>query len=251
MKYKFGLIFAVILVVSPLVALASVKINEIAWMGDIVSPDHEWIELYNDTDLPQDLASWKLVATDTVDNAKEKFSLSLSGTIDTKGYFLIEKKRSTVDTAPYLASDLTAVTFSLVNSGETLSLKKADGEVADEVKSPFVTKWEAGNNTTKETAQRDSADQSKWITATATPRMVNYSAPVETENSGNDDTSATTTATTTTATTTAAATTNSTPAYSYSAHSGSSDLSNQASKTKAYLSAGRDRIVCLFNFRPS
>ncbi len=200
-------------------------------MGDLVSSDHEWVEFYNDGDAPVDLSGWKLVGTDTSDDTKEKFSIALSGTISAKGFFLVERKRSTSDTAPYFASDFTTVTFSLLNTGETITLKNGDGTKADEVRS-LATKWQAGNNTTKETMQKNG---SEWITAKATPRAENAlidSTPI--------------TSTTETDTPSTETVTHST-ALDTSAHVSPLPLSDFSQKQELYISAGRNRIVSVGN----
>ncbi|MEZ4195085.1 MAG: hypothetical protein R3B53_01670 [Candidatus Paceibacterota bacterium] len=42
--------FCLIIILLPLPTLAAVTINEVAWMGDSTSANHEWIELYNSGD---------------------------------------------------------------------------------------------------------------------------------------------------------------------------------------------------------
>jgi hypothetical protein len=224
------LIFGVLLF-APALTFANVRINEVAWMGDLVSSDHEWVELYNDADMAQNLSGWKLIGTDTVDDAKEKFSISLSGTISPKGFFLVERKRSSIDTAPYLSSDFTTVTFSLLNTGETLWLKNTEEGKIDEVRS-FATKWPAGNNTTKETMQKNGAE---WITAPATPRKINETV---------DTTASDTTATDTTTDTSDTATSHSS-ALDTSSHVSPLPLSDFSQKQELYISAGRNRIMAV------
>ena len=65
--------------------LASVVINEIAWMGTVVSSADEWIELKNNTDGEIDLTNWTLKA---IDGSPE---INLSGIISASGYFLLER----------------------------------------------------------------------------------------------------------------------------------------------------------------
>ena len=199
-------------------------------MGDLVSSDHEWIELYNDGDPSLNLSGWKLVATDSSDDTKEKFSISLTGDILAKGYFLIEKKHSASDAAPYLASDFTAISFSLVNTGETLRLKNADGTKIDEVISPFKTKWEKGDNVTKETMQRNGT---AWVTAEATPRAQNKTVDTTINETTGDTTPDTPDDTTSSHSST----------LDTSAHVSPLPLSSFSQKQELYISAGRDRIA--------
>lgn len=221
-------LFFVFLIFAPSLVFADVRINEIAWMGDSVSPDHEWIELYNDSDVSQDLAGWKLTGTtDTDGDVKEKFSISLAGTISGSGYFLIENKRSKNDAAPYLSSDLTSVSFSLINSGEILRLVKSDGTISDAVASPFKTKWEKGDNATKETMQRNG---NVWITAVATPRAANKNTDSDAAAPGEKSVSET-------------ASVSSSSVSDMSAHASPLPLSDFSDKQEFFLSAGRNRIV--------
>ena len=223
-----GLLFA------PTLVFANVRISEVAWMGDSVSSDHEWIELYNDGDSSQDLSGWKLSATDSGDDTKQKFSISLTGMISGKGYFLIESKRSSKDTAPYLASDFTGISFSLVNGGETLWLKNSGGSQIDEVRSPFKTKWEKGNNDTKETMQWNGIG---WIAAPATPRKENETidTSVSDTSTGSGDTKTDTSDTD--------KTTSPSSTLDTSAHVSPLPLSDFSQKQELYISAGRNRIV--------
>jgi hypothetical protein len=209
--------------IAPSVVFSAIRINEISWMGDLVSSDHEWVELYNDSDSSQDLSGWKLSAFDTADTAKEKFSLALSRIIPAKGYFLIEKKRGATDTAPYLSSDFTTASFSLVNTGETLLLKNSDGSQTNEIKS-LATSWQAGDNTTKETMQWNGL---AWITAKATPKLEN--ASIGTIKTSTDTTNTSSSDTTTTT--------------SISAHLSPLPLSDFSNNQEFFVSAGRDRVT--------
>jgi len=228
-------IFLAVLCFAPVVAFANVRINEVTWMGDSVSADHEWVELYNDGDSAQSLSGWKLVATDTADDVKVKFTIALSGTITGKGYFLIESKRGNIsgqpDTAPYLASDFNTASFSLLNAGETLYLKNSEGTAVDTVHS-LASKWPAGDNTTKETMQWNGT---KWITAAATPRAENKTVDTTPPDTTTDkETDTTTPATKTTILDT-------------SGHASPLPLSDFSQKQDVYISAGRNRIVPVGN----
>lgn len=104
-----------------------IVINEIAWSGTASSSADEWIEIYNRTGYTIDLSDIALVADDGVPY------LSLSGTIVSNGYYLIER---TDDNATSVGADL-VVAFSgegassgLSNSGEVLSLIHSLGGLA-------------------------------------------------------------------------------------------------------------------------
>lgn len=152
-------------------AKASVLINEIAWMGTLpkagespqAAANNEWIELYNSGDFNISLGGWKIVAEGGAPD------IALSGIISAGGYFLLE--RSSDEVVPAIPAGLIYPykNNALSNSGEHLFLKDASGAVIDEVDAHLG--WPAGDNDTKETMQRSG---NKWITATGTPRALNY-----------------------------------------------------------------------------
>ena len=72
----------------------SVVVSEIAWMGTTASYNHEWIELYNNTAAPVDLAGWTLRAADGSP------SIPLAGTIPPAGHLLLERSDSAVPAVP-------------------------------------------------------------------------------------------------------------------------------------------------------
>ncbi|MGG3737765.1 phospholipase D-like domain-containing protein [Aeribacillus pallidus] len=136
-----------------------VVINEVAWMGTTVSYNDEWIELYNNTNSTISLAGWTLTAIDGSP------SISLSGTIPAKGYFLLE--RTDDQTVSSVVADL-IYSGSLSNSGEVLELRDDQGNLID-----TVDAWYAGDNDTKASMERLDPAQSgtlssNWVTATDT-----------------------------------------------------------------------------------
>jgi hypothetical protein len=160
MKYK--LCVAVFLLGVPFTTFASVEISEIAWMGTADSSTNEWVELHATSSV--DLTGWTL---ETKDGG---LTITLSGSIVSGGYYLIERTDDT--TVPGIAGDLVVPFGSgLANSGEILILKDASGSIVDEVDASGD--WPAGDNTTKETMQKAG---SVWITATATARASNASS---------------------------------------------------------------------------
>lgn len=147
------------------VAEASVRINEVAWMGTTVSGTNEWIELYNANDTAVDLLGWSIVALDGSP------SIALSGSVAPRGYFLIERTDDT--TVPDILADQVAPFGSgLANSGETLYLKDGSGATVDTIIGG--NNWEniGGDNSTKETAQYTMLG---WVTGAPTPRTANVS----------------------------------------------------------------------------
>jgi hypothetical protein len=99
-----------------------VVINEVAWMGTQASTNDEWIELYNTTDRDIDLAGW------TLESADGTPSITLSGIILAKGFFLLE--RTDDNTVSDIAADQ-IYTGVLLNTGEALYLKDSAGNVID------------------------------------------------------------------------------------------------------------------------
>lgn len=161
--YFFALFFAI-----PLSTHAAVVVNEIAWMGDATSPNHEWIELKNDGDLSVDLSGWTLMATDGSP------AITLSGVIPPGGYFLLE--RTNDESVPQITADH-IYTGALSNTGETLVLSDSLGTVQDTVEGGENWVHTGGDNDTKDTAQRVS---SGWITGSPSPRAANTQAGAST-----------------------------------------------------------------------
>lgn len=98
---------------APEEALPRVILNEIAWSGTQFSSSDEWIELYNPTDAPIDLAGWRLAAADGTPD------MALWGIIPARGYFLLERTddQSVLDVPADLIFSL-----GLSNEGEHLLL---------------------------------------------------------------------------------------------------------------------------------
>lgn len=123
--------------------LASVIINEIAWMGTDVSYNNEWIELYNTTNNSINLDGWILKADDGVPE------INLKGTIIANGLYLLE--RTDDNSNPYKTADL-IYAGALSNSGENLRLYNNSGNIIDEIL--CQEGWTGGDNKTKEPFKR-------------------------------------------------------------------------------------------------
>ena len=121
----------------------SVVINEIAWMGTKTSYNDEWIELYNNTDLPISLDGWLLRA---VDKSPE---INLAGEISANGFFLLE--RTDDKTIPNIPADLIYKGV-LNNKGENLEFYDSSGILIDSV--DCSVQWFGGNNGIKQTMER-------------------------------------------------------------------------------------------------
>jgi hypothetical protein len=123
-------------------APALVLISEVAWAGTTNSSADEWIELWNPGAIPVDLTGWTL--SDGGD-----IHILLGRTIEPGGYLLMER---TDDTS---VADVTAdgiYSGALSNSGETLSLADASGQLIDQVAASAG--WPAGNATSYASMER-------------------------------------------------------------------------------------------------
>ena len=128
---------------SPMPSQPLIVINEIAWMGTIVSANNEWIELFNPGDQAVDLSGWKLQSADSIP------TIQLSQLIEPHGFYLLE--RTDDDSVPSIAADQ-IYTGALSNSGEQIYLYDTSGNIIDEVN--CATGWFAGDNTNNQTMQR-------------------------------------------------------------------------------------------------
>lgn len=136
-----------------------ILINEIAWMGTKTSANDEWIELYNETNADISLSGYTLFIGE-----KE---IPLEGIIEASSYYILE--RTDDNTLPNIKADL-IYTGSIKNTGLKIYLKK-DNTLIDEAN--FENGWTAGDNDTKQTAERI---ESSWQTSEkegGSPRAVN------------------------------------------------------------------------------
>ncbi|MFN3188092.1 MAG: lamin tail domain-containing protein [Candidatus Paceibacteria bacterium] len=139
---------------------ASVSISEIAWMGSTQSANHEWIELFNSGESVS-VEGWTL-------SDGNNLNITLTGTIPASTYVVLERNRS--DGGSVVGTPFLNYSGALVNTGATLTLRRADGGVVDSVAGGENWQLIGGDNTTKDTAQYTS---SGWITGVPTPGRVN------------------------------------------------------------------------------
>jgi hypothetical protein len=130
---------ALLLLLLPLSTQASVIINEIAWMGDTESANHEWIELYNSGE--------EVVVDGWILSDGANLGINLLGTIPASSHVVLE--RSSEESSP--ASAFLIYTGALVNTGATLILKNANGEIMDQVAGGENWQEVGGDNTNKDT----------------------------------------------------------------------------------------------------
>ncbi|HEU4677815.1 MAG TPA: lamin tail domain-containing protein [Candidatus Paceibacterota bacterium] len=153
---KLARLALTLLMIAPSVALAQVRINEVAWMGTAENANDEWIELFNDGTDDVSLDGWTLSDGDTL-------SVTLSGVLFAGAYGVLE--RTDDDTVPGVSAFL-IYTGALGNDGRTLTLSRADGSTEDRVVGGDAWTNIGGDNETKATAQRTA---SGWTTAAPTP----------------------------------------------------------------------------------
>jgi hypothetical protein len=130
-------------------------------MGDTLSANHEWIELYNSGNAAVSLAGW------TLDDGMN-LTIPLQGTLNAGEYAVLE--RTSDESASGVA--FLVYTGALVNTGATLYLRDATGALADQVSGGEDWSGIGGDNVTKETAQYT---ESGWVTAPGTPGKQNAS----------------------------------------------------------------------------
>jgi hypothetical protein len=164
MKYRF-LVLAVFFL--PIISHAEVIFSEIAWMGTEDDANNEWIEIYNFSSVPTNLAGWTLTDGGSL-------NIALSGTMSPHGVFVLE--RTDDSTLPDITADI-IYTGALSNEGRTLTIKDDTGAVVNEVVGG--DNWEniGGNNDLKYTAQRTRTGS--WVTAEPTPGLPNAEEDAE------------------------------------------------------------------------
>jgi uncharacterized repeat protein (TIGR01451 family) len=135
-----------------------VVINEAGWSGTACGHYDEWMELYNNTSAPVDLAGWTLQAVDGTPN------LLLAGTIPAHGYYLLERQDD--DTISDIPADL-IYTGALEDVGETLELRDGAAALIDAVNADGGG-WPGGTNSPDYSMERiDPAapgDDVNWAT---------------------------------------------------------------------------------------
>lgn len=219
--YKY--VLGVTLISIPSLVSAQVYINEI--MYDLSGGDsgREWIEVYNSGSSAIDLSAWKFFENNTnhsLNNISGGTSLSAGGyaiIADVTTKFLLDW--------PSFSGILFDSTFSLNNTGETLSLKDSTQTVIDTVTYNSSTGANGDGNSLQKSG-------SSWIAAAPTPGLANSS-----NSSGSSSTS--------TATTTNQSTENNevdSNESGSSVHYNATSLSNKKPEAASIVSAGRDRL---------
>jgi uncharacterized repeat protein (TIGR01451 family) len=135
-----------------------IAINEVAWSGTACSAYDEWIELYNSTNVPIDLAGWTLQAADG------SLSIELEGTIPADGFFLLERQDD--NTVLGIPADL-IYSGALNNDGEHLQLLDASAAVVDTANAdggPWPGGWLAPRHSMERIDPVTPDDDANWGT---------------------------------------------------------------------------------------
>ena len=149
-----------------------VIINEVAWMGTENSPNDEWIELKNISDLTVDLSGWQVL-----DKEKQIKIIFGSGDLQSGEFYLLE--RTDDDSVPEIIADL-IYTGGLGNNSEALYLFDSDCQLQDKVEAD--PDWPAGDNKDKKTMERGGGLSWHMFSGQGdglkgTPKAENSSAP--------------------------------------------------------------------------
>lgn len=145
---------------------SKVMINEVAWMGTVVSPSDEWIELHNVSDEPVVTDGWVLQSSEGSINGK------LRGKIEAGGYAVLE--RTDDDAVPGVRA-LAIYAGNLPNEpgkAYSLSIEIPGCVTVDSVM--LVKSWPAGDAAARKTMERSVGGA--WQTSSeagGTPGRVN------------------------------------------------------------------------------
>jgi len=177
MSKKFlKIVVVVVLFFVPKIVFGNVVINEIAWMGTpvqgIESKDwwrYEWLELYNNDGNPVVIDGWRI----ELYRSDLDFGINLTGTIPANGYFLIVSS----DKIPGYDLNYANLGGKLNNGGQKILLKDNSNTIIDNL--DFSSGWPAGDNTTKQTMERNTNGWQTSLNAGGTPKAQNSTGATE------------------------------------------------------------------------
>ncbi|MCX6340563.1 MAG: lamin tail domain-containing protein, partial [Candidatus Aureabacteria bacterium] len=106
-----------------------VVINEVAWMGTGANPEHEWIELYNNTNASVNLSGWQIEGLGAGSNA---ITIPSGKSIAAKGFFIIADN-SNVFSDNDIVEDYCDSSVELDDGGELLVLRDSSNNIVDQV----------------------------------------------------------------------------------------------------------------------
>ena len=153
--------------------------NEIAWMGSPSSSNAEWMEVKNNSADAVDLSGWELMNA----SGKIKISFSSGDAIAGGGFLVLARESAGAIASGGAVATPGAKIYSgdLVNGGDVLALIDPHCGVSDYLDASHG--WPGGNNTTKQTLERD-ADGVGWHTSAlpgGTPGVENSAGPPTTQ----------------------------------------------------------------------
>jgi hypothetical protein len=141
--------------------------NEVAWMGTTAAANQEWMELKNNSSRDVTLSGWEV----TNASGKMKVDFGADDRIAAGGFLLLARGSTTL---PYVHASQISYSGDLRNAGDNLVLFDPSCNASDFV-AALAAGWPAGNNTTKQTMERD-ADGAGWhssVNAGGTPGAEN------------------------------------------------------------------------------
>ena len=122
-----------------------VVMNEIAWMGDAESAQHEWIELKNISSAVIPVGGWQIF------DKSRSIKIVLENAVLSAGNFFIAARQKSG--SEWMTTANASFSGTLNNSDEELVLFDAECRVIDRVVAN--SGWPAGDNKTKATMERD------------------------------------------------------------------------------------------------
>lgn len=158
-------------------AHASVVINEIMYDLEGSDTGREWIEIYNDSNASTDLSSWKFFEA----NTNHGLTISEgSASIPAGGYAIIaDDPEKFLADWPSFSGSVFNSSFSLANTGETISLKDETLTTVDEV-------TYSGDNGAAGDGKSLQKINGSWTASAPTPGLVNQQT-AENNDSNNEN----------------------------------------------------------------
>ena len=221
-------VFIIIFALSPIVTNAKVILTEIMYDPEGTDTGREWVEIYNDGDGDVDLSTVRL-NENGINHTFKSFNTP-TAILGAGKYAIVadNPEKFQLDYTNY--SDLLIDSaFSLNNTGETIAIVDAEGNVIDTV--AYSSEWGAGGN--------GNSLQKRgyiWIPGEVTLAKENVTVPAdESDETGGDTTNSTTT-------TSSSGSGSSAASSSSSSHSSQSVLTSYKPKVALEIGIGRDRL---------
>ncbi|HBB56876.1 TPA: hypothetical protein DEW47_02275 [Patescibacteria group bacterium] len=164
MKFFIRIFIFAFFAITPFYAGASLEITEIMYDLSGTDTNREWIEIYNNGEESVDVSTWKFFE----ENTNHNLVASQGDTVLVKGEYAViaDKPEKFLIDWPDFAGIILDSSFSLKNTGETLTLKDADLNIIDSVS--YTSDWGAegdGNSLQKIGGE--------WKAAAPTPGSAN------------------------------------------------------------------------------